>query len=87
MVHASIIHNCPLTVAEIKNYHTIFGTNVISIRGKTVRTKTEPVVSDYIVIPPIIVEQNSKIDLTGDFFFVDKIFFGDPGTTHQVRDH
>ena len=66
MVRANMIHNYPVTVTDIKNNHTILGTDIGSNRGKTARTNKEPVVSDCITIPKIIMEQKIKLDLTGN---------------------
>ena len=68
MIRANIIKNCPITVTDIKSAHTIFGPDVGSIRGKTVRSRSIPVASDYIAILLIIMEQNSELDLMGDIF-------------------
>ena len=68
MIRANMIKNCPITVTDIKSAHTIFGPDVGSIRGKTVRSRSIPVASDYIAILLIIMEQNSELDLMGDIF-------------------
>ena len=73
MVRDNMILNFPITVSDIKNAHTIFGTNVGSILRKIVGTNTEPVEFDYITILLIIMEQNSELELTGDIFLL-KIF-------------
>ena len=68
MVRANMIRNFPVTVTDTKNCHSIFGNDVGSIRLNTVRTKKDPIVSNYIAIMPIVMEQNSKLDLTGNIF-------------------
>ena len=70
-----MILKCPVNVANIRNAHNIFGTDVVSVNRKTVRSNTEPVVSHHITILPIIMEQNSELDLTGGIYFVNKIPF------------
>ena len=68
MLCANMIKNFPIIVADIKNAHTIFVPDGGSIRSKTVQSRSVPVVSDYISIPLIIMEQNTELDLTGDLF-------------------
>ena len=51
MVRGNILKNCPINVTDIKNTHTIFGPDVRSLCGKTVRKKSEIVMSDYVAIP------------------------------------
>ena len=37
MVHGNMLKNCPVRLTGIKNTHAIFGTNIGSLLGKTVR--------------------------------------------------
>ena len=48
MVSNNIIPNCPVTSADISNARAIFGPDLPSVRGKTVRWAPAPVVSDNI---------------------------------------
>ena len=75
MVRGNMIRNCPVTVADIKNAHTIFGPDIGAMRGKTVRNSPAPVVSEYYAVPPEILLQNSDVDVTGDVMFVNRIPF------------
>ena len=75
MVRANMIHIFSITVADIKNTHIIFGPDVGSIRSKKVRSQSVIVVSDYIAILPIVMEQNIEFDLTGDIVLVNKSTF------------
>ena len=45
------------------------------LKGKTVRHAPQPVVSDYIAVPPEILSANQHIVISGDIFFVNKIPF------------
>ncbi len=76
MVSGNLIKNCPLTTNNITNAHTIFGPDLASIRGKTVRRTPAPVVADYVAVPHALVEQNKVVTMAADVFFVDgKAFF------------
>ncbi len=68
-----MIKNCPITPADITNIQVMFGPDLPSVQGKTVRPTPPPVVADYVVVPRSLVERNIMITLTlvGDVFFVD----------------
>ena len=51
MVSNYLIANCPITSKDISNAQTIFGPDLASSRGKTVRQAPEPVVTDYVAVP------------------------------------
>jgi hypothetical protein len=50
MVSNNLIENCPITSKDISNARTIFGPDLASIQGKTVRRAPEPVVTDYVAV-------------------------------------
>ena len=54
MVHAGIIPNYPVTLEDTKKTDTIFGPDVLSLKGKMVRRKLKPVVSNYVKTHPDI---------------------------------
>ena len=67
--------NCPITSHDVANARTIFGPDLASIRGKTVRRTPEPVVTDYVAVPRTLIEANKVITLAADVFFVDGTAF------------
>jgi len=75
MVSRNMIKNCPVTTTDITNAHTIFGPDLPSIRGKTVRRTPAPVVADYVAVPRALVEQNKVVTLAADVIFVDGTAF------------
>ena len=75
MVRGNMLKNCPISVTNIKNAHTIFGPDIVSLRGKTVRKKTEAVMSDYVEIPKQIKYKVRTIELSVDVMFVNKTPF------------
>jgi hypothetical protein len=75
MVSNNLIPECPITSTDITNARAIFGPDLLSIRGKTVRTTPTPVVADYVVVPRNLVDANKAITLAADVFFVDGTAF------------
>jgi hypothetical protein len=75
MVSGNLITNCPITTSNISNTHAMFGPDLASIRGKTVRRTPAPVVADYVAVPCSLVETNKVITMAADVFFVDSIAF------------
>ncbi len=53
----------------------IFGSDLASIQGKTVRHTPAPVVADYVAILRGIGERNRIVTMAADVFFVDGIAF------------
>jgi hypothetical protein len=47
----------------------IFGTDLESIRGKTVRQTPALVVADYVEVPQLLVQINKVVTLVVDVFF------------------
>jgi hypothetical protein len=75
MVSGNLIKNCPVTTTDITNACKIFGPDLASIRGKTVRRTPGPVVADYVAVPCLLVEQNGIVTMAEDVFFVDGTAF------------
>jgi len=71
----NIIPNCPITSADISNARAIFGPDLPSVRGKTVRRAPAPVVGDYVAVPLSLVDANKIVTLAADVFFVDGTAF------------
>jgi hypothetical protein len=70
MVRHNMLKDCPITNADITNAHTIFGTDLATIRGKTVRRRPKRVITDYVNIPRELVEVNQRVTLAADVMFV-----------------
>ena len=50
MVCGNMLKIFPVSVSDIRNAHKGFGPDVGSLRSKTVRRRTDTVVSDYLAI-------------------------------------
>jgi hypothetical protein len=88
MVSSNMILNCPVKPEDISAANKIFGPNVASLKGKTVRATQDPVLTEYVQIPREIVDLNKKVTITADIMFVgggrfhDNIIKG-----HQIHYH
>ena len=69
MVSSNIIENCPILTSDVSNARAIFGPDLPSLRGKTVRRTPAPVVAEYVSVPRSLVETNRIITLGADVFF------------------
>jgi hypothetical protein len=63
LIKMNAIKNCPVTTEDVNNTEKIFGTGMLSLRGKSTRRKSTPVREDAIEIPEELVLQNCEIDL------------------------
>ena len=75
MVRSSMIMNCPTTTRDIENDNTIFGRNVHTLKGITVRKQPGSVISDYMEIPEEIKQMNQDIELLADIMFLNGLPF------------
>ena len=75
MVSNNLIPECPITSTDITNVRAIFGPDLPSVRGKTVRTTPAPVVADYVAVPRNLVDAKKAITLAADIFFGDGTAF------------
>ncbi len=75
MVPGGMISNCPMTAKAVTNNHRIFGSDLAGIRGRTVRRPRESVITDYVQIPWVILEQHQPVTLTMDVMFVNRVPF------------
>ncbi len=51
MVSGNMIKNCPISTSDVTNARAIFGPDLASVRGKTVRQAPAPVVAEYVSVP------------------------------------
>ena len=75
MVSNNLIPECPVTTSDITNARAIFGPDIPSVRGKTVRTSPATVVGEYVAVPRNLIDANKALTLAADVFFVDRTPF------------
>ena len=70
MVHSNMIVNCPVNFDDVKNARLIFGPDVTSLKGKSVRRKRASIVTDYVEIHREILESCKELEVLTDIIFV-----------------
>ena len=75
MVSSNMINNFPVTFRGIKNANKIFGPDITSMKGKSVRSLTEAVVINYMEIPNNILDMKINLEVSVDVMSVNKIPF------------
>jgi hypothetical protein len=75
IVEGGMLRNCPISRADIVAAEDIFGPNLGSLKGKTVRRKGQHVPSLVADVPYHIIKTHRDITLCFDIMFVNKIAF------------
>ena len=76
IVKKKMIMNFPVTIEDVRRAEKINSPSVQALKGKTIHTKTSPVVvSDYVAVPHAIFEGNRNVILSVDVMFVNRIPF------------
>ena len=74
-VHSRIIRNCPVATEAVTTTNTIFGPDVASLKGKTTRKTSDPVIVYYAEIPQKTLDLNKTATLLADVTFVNGLRF------------
>ena len=75
MVCLNMLKDCPISNDDIANANKIFGMDLATIRGKTVRRCPKRVITDYLNIPRMLVDANQRVTLAADVMFVNSVPF------------
>ena len=62
LLHMNAIQNCPVTVKDMKIAERIFGPDMPSLKGKSMRRKPKPVRKDLLEIPTELTEKHHDIE-------------------------
>lgn len=75
MINTKSIVNCPISERDVKNAEKIFGPDLGTLKGKTVRAKSLPVRTTNNPIPYDIIQQYGTVTICVDVMRVNKIPF------------
>ena len=70
-----MIPNCPVSKADILRAEDIFGANIGSLQGKTVRKKSKAIVTTIHELPIEIAERHGIVTLEADIMYINGIPF------------
>jgi hypothetical protein len=70
-----MITNCPVTSKDVTNANTIFGPDLATLKGKTVRITPPPVAMNYVQMPNEIMPLNHNVTLAIDIMFLSGLPF------------
>jgi hypothetical protein len=73
VIHSNQIKECPLTVQDIDVVLSIWGKNIAALKGKTTRSKKNPVARDYVKVSKELLNIHKEVFITTDIFFVSEI--------------
>jgi hypothetical protein len=66
IITSNQIRNLPINIEDVNIAETIFGPDIVSLKGKTTRQKRAPVVSDFIEIPEELITNHNNAVLCID---------------------
>ena len=74
-IKKNMINNFTIIIEDVMRAERINGPSVQALKGKTIRTKPSPVMTDYVAVPHAIFEENQIFTLSVDVMFVNRIPF------------
>lgn len=75
IVDNNLLRNCPITRKDVLAAEKIFGPDVGSLKGKTVRRSPDQARVEFQPLPAELMRQYSKVTLCADIMSVNKILF------------
>ena len=75
LIQMNLIRNCPVTEEDIKIAEKVFGKDITTLKGKSVRTKPVPVVTDYVSVPKALMKKHRNVELCADIMFIQGLPF------------
>ena len=71
----NIIPTCKPCDDDVKNAKLVFGPDITSLKGKSVRRKPDSVVTYYVEIPMEILNSRKELEVLTDIMFINKLPF------------
>jgi hypothetical protein len=75
IVKNNLLPNINITVKDVEHAERIFGKELGSLQGKTVRSRPDAVITDYVEVPPDIMELHNDVTISADIMNVDRMQF------------
>jgi hypothetical protein len=75
IIKNNLLPNVNITIKDVEHAERICGKELGSIQGKTVRTRPDVVVTDYIQVPPEIMELHCEVTIAMDIMNIDRMQF------------
>jgi hypothetical protein len=75
VIRSNQIKDCPVTIQDIDVATKIWDKNIAALKGKTTRSKTQPVARDYVKVPKELLKLHKEVFLTTDILCANKIPF------------
>jgi hypothetical protein len=75
IIQSNQISDCPVTVQDVDNAHTIWGKNIAALKGKNTRTKPIHVAGNFVKVPKELLKLHKDVYMTADILFVNRIPF------------
>ena len=69
IIKNNMILNCPVTTNDVDRANAIYGPSLATLKGKTTRTKSKLFVTDYVDVPPAVLDSNKDITLSAEILF------------------
>jgi hypothetical protein len=68
VIQSNQIKDCPVMVQDVDNALKIWGKNIAALKGKTTRSKPNPVARDFVKVPLALLKLHKEVFLTVDIF-------------------
>ena len=82
LIKNNMILKCPVISDDAERANTIYCSSIATLEVKTTRTKSKPVVTDYVDVPPAVLDSNKDITLSADILFFNCIPFYETISRH-----
>ena len=70
-----MIKNCLVTMEDIEVCEKIFGLDIYTLKGKTIRLKLKAVVNDYVKIPKDLLKTHQDVELCANIMYIQGVVF------------